>query len=138
VAAISYLEYSNRDMKYAKDMFSLENYDPCGRFCQQSVEKRLKHYIEMRGITDDIPILRIHSLARLYTRVCALSKSNEDRATRGDLHQLTSYYFDTNYPSEASIELTRELAGEALEIAETANKWVDSLLDSESTSSSLC
>ena len=128
MASISYLEYSNRDMKYAKDMFSLENYDPCGRFCQQSIEKRLKYYIELHGTTDDLLILHTHSLAKLYFRVCELAGYEIDKIIRGDLHQLTTYYFDTNYPCEENVELTRSMAEEALDVAGEVNDWVDSLL----------
>jgi HEPN domain-containing protein len=127
VAVISYLEYSNRDMKYAADMLKLENYDPCGRFCQQSVEKRLKHFIEKNGNTNDLTILHSHNLAKLYTRVCEISGVKTDRAVRGDLYQLTTYYYDTNYPSEDNIELTNEMAEEAVKIAGYVNDWVDSL-----------
>ena len=128
MASISYLEYSNRDMKYAKDMFSLENYDPCGRFCQQSIEKRLKYYIEQKGTTDDLRLLHTHTLARLYYRVCQLAGLEIDKIMRGDLYQLTTYYFDTNYPCEENVELTQEMAEEALDIAVKVNNWVDSLL----------
>jgi len=128
MASISYLEYSNRDKKYAIDMYKCENYDPCGRFCQQSVEKRLKYFIEQHGNTDDIPILHIHSLSKLYYRVCEIVGCEVDKVMRGDLHQLTTYYFDTNYPSEMNIELTKEMAQEALDIMESVNTWVDDLL----------
>jgi HEPN domain-containing protein len=128
MAVISYLEYSDRDMKYARDMYTFQNYDPCGRFCQQSVEKRLKYFIERYGTTNDLRILHIHSLPKLYYRVCELIKSEIDKVLRGDLYQLTTYYFDTNYPSEENIELTEEMAREALDIAANVNKWVDTLL----------
>ena len=127
MAVISYLEYSDRDLKYARDMLTLENFDPCGRFCQQSVEKRLKHFIEKNGTTNDLTILHIHNLAKLYVRVCELSDKKPDRAVRGDLYQLTTYYFETNYPSEDNIELTKDMAEEAVKIAEYVNEWVDSL-----------
>ena len=128
MATISYLEYSNRDMKYARDMFSLGNFDPCGRFCQQSAEKRLKHYIETFGTTADMNLLHSHSLAKLYVRFCELSGIAIDRGLRGDMHQLTTYYFDTNYPAEVNIELDGDMAEEALDIAETINNLVDAQL----------
>jgi len=115
-------------MKYAKDMLLLNNYDPCGRFCQQSVEKRLKHFIELNGTSEDVYILHTHSLAKLYVRVCALVGAEVNKNIRGDLYQLTTYYFDTNYPCEENVELTQGMAKEALEIATDINKWVDSLL----------
>jgi HEPN domain-containing protein len=127
VAIVSYLEYSNRDLKYAHDMLKLKNYDPCGRFCQQSVEKRFKHFIEINGTTDDIPLLHTHNLVKLYNRVCAITQTQPDRATRGDLYQLTIYYFDTNYPSQENVELSREMAEEAVDIAMRVNNWIDSI-----------
>ena len=126
MAVVSYLEYSNRDMKYAYDMLKLENYDPCGRFCQQSVEKRFKHFIETSGTTDDISLLHTHSLVKLYNRVCELTGIQPDRVVRGDLYQLTIYYFDTNYPSQDNVELSKEMAEEAIEIAVRVNNWLDS------------
>ena len=137
MASISYLEYSNRDMKYAHDMFSCKNYDPCGRFCQQSVEKRLKHFIEQHGTVDDVRLLQLHSLVKLYYKVCEISGCGIDRIIRGELHQLTTYYFDTNYPAEENIELTEEMAIEAIEIAVKVNSWVDSLLARHKTEESL-
>ncbi|MCL2349890.1 MAG: HEPN domain-containing protein [Defluviitaleaceae bacterium] len=131
MAAISYLEYSNRDYKYATGNFSLEYYDPCGRFCQQSAEKRMKHYIELNGNPNDMLILNTHNLGRLYDRVCALAGVASDSATRGNLSKLTDYYFDTNYPKELNIELTKEMAAEALEIAKSFNEWMDDLLAEE-------
>ena len=127
MARVSYLEYSNKDMKYAHDMYSLENYDPCGRFCQQSVEKRLKHYIELNGGPEDLYFLSTHNLKRLYEKVCQLTKSDVDYELLGKLSTLTDYYFDTNYPGDFNIELTEEMAKEALQIAESTNAWVDTL-----------
>jgi len=127
VAVISYLEYSNRDMSYARDMLTLGHYDPCGRFCQQSVEKRFKHYISKNGTADNIKLMQTHNLSRLYKTVCELSKHGIIRSVLGDLYKLTTYYFETNYPSEDNIELTKEMAQEAVKICEYVNKWVDSL-----------
>lgn len=127
MATISYLEYSKRDMKYAEDMFMLKNFDPCGRFCQQSVEKRMKYYIEIHGDSSDLGLFSVHSLTKLYARVCQLAEIQPDRVVRGDLNELTTYYFDTNYPQKNNIELTEDMAKEAIEIAENINSWIDKL-----------
>ena len=128
MATINYLEYSNRDFEYAKGNLSMGFYDPCGRFCQQSVEKRMKHYIELNGAVEDLFFLHTHNLGRLYGAVCKLANIMPDSAIRGDLSLLTDYYFDTNYPKEINIELTEEMAQEAVEIALKVNQWVDSLI----------
>ena len=129
MAKINYYEYSKRDEKYAKDMYSLGNYDPCGRFCQQSVEKRMKHYLEIYGEVEDMYMFSSHNLGRLYDRICVLSKNKADRAVRGDLSRLTDYYFDTNYPNEqGNIELDEEMAQDAIGVMVSVNGWIDGLL----------
>jgi len=129
VAGISYLEYSNRDYKYAKGMFDMGYYDPCGRFCQQSVEKRLKSYIETHGTTDDMNFFHTHNLGRIYTKVCEIADVTPDPVFRGWLAQLTDYYFDTNYPKDINIELTESMAEEALYTARLVNEWLDGLCE---------
>ena len=129
MATISYLEYSNRDFRYAEGNLSLGFYDPCGRFCQQTVEKRLKYFIEQNGSSEDQAILYIHNLIKLYDRVCEISGVGKDASIRASLGKLTVYYFDANYPQKGgNIELSEEMAEEALEIARTVNAWVDRLM----------
>ena len=129
MAKISYLEYSNRDYKYANDMFFLENYDPTGRFCQQSIEKRMKYFIELHGTSEDIFLLQTHNLAKLYDRICKIKGIGINKETRCDLSILTDYYFDSSRPQEqGNAELTQEMAKEAIEIMKKMNSWVDDLL----------
>ncbi len=127
MATISYLEYSKRDEKYAKDMFSLGNYDPCTRFCQQSVEKRFKHYIEKYGEPEHYKILTTHKLVALYSVTCEIARIEKDISLYKELFMLTAYYFDTNYPQEANIEATKEMAEDAINLMEQINTWIDSL-----------
>ena len=127
MASITYLEYSNSDIKYARDMFDCGNWDPCGRYCQQSVEKRMKHYIEKNGDRGDIALLGAHALVPLYRRVCEIAGAHVDKTVRGDLYELSSYYFDTNYPKKINIELDRDMACEAIRIMDDMNKWIDGL-----------
>jgi HEPN domain-containing protein len=129
VARISYLEFSKDDFKYAQGNFKLGFYNPAGRFCQQSIEKRLKHYIELYGNEQDNLILMSHKLSILYARVCHLSHNEPNPATTKQLNLLTDYYFDLNYPAEHNYQLTKKMAQEALEIAEEVNRWVDGLLE---------
>ena len=136
MATINYLEYSQRDLKYAEGMFSLGYFDPCGRFCQQSIEKRLKHYIELYGTTDDFKFFHTHNLGRLYVKVCEISKSAANPIFRGWLAQLTDYYFDTNYPCAIHVELTEDMAWEALDITRQVNEWVDNVLENAKSSTS--
>jgi len=91
----------------------------------------MKHYLELHGNSEDMLLFTSHNLGRLYDRICAISGNEPDRATRGDLSKLTDYYFNTNYPKEINIELTKDMAQDALDIAKTVNKWMDSLMEQE-------
>ena len=124
----SYLEFSDADFRYAIAVFELGFYDPCGRFCQQSVEKRLKHFIEYKGYPEDVYLFSIHDLKKLYKQVCKLANVEPDKITISDLTDLVDYYFKTNYPKKDNIELTKEMAEEAIETMKKMNGWVDELL----------
>ncbi|GHV14747.1 hypothetical protein FACS1894219_11110 [Clostridia bacterium] len=130
MAQVTYLEYSGRDYQYAADILKMGHYNPCGRFCQQSVEKRYKAYIEVAGSIEDMRVMTSHNLTLLYRRICQLLNIPIDLETMGELALLSSYYFDTNYPKEENIELTKDEAEQALEIAEKLNNWTDTLLSS--------
>ena len=125
---ISYLEFSNRDCKYAHDMFTLENYNPCARFCQQSVEKRFKHYVELVGSPEDTLFLSTHNLRRLYERVCQIAGADITRERQSEMAILTENY-DVNYPKDINLEVTKEMAEEAIEIMKNVNAWIDALLE---------
>jgi len=129
---ISYLEYSDRDIKAAKIMLEACLYDYAGRLSQQAIEKRFKHFIEQQGSPSDKRIFGTHNLRKLYKRVCELSNIPEDKTLNGDLASLTDYYYDTNYPQEhGNIELTHDAALEAVRIAEDMIFLVDGLLSQD-------
>jgi len=128
MAKISYLELSNRDYEYASQMYNLDYYNPCGRFCQQSVEKRLKHFINIKGNSSDLRKFSTHNLRVLYQRVCSLLSQATDRQTELELANLSDYYFDTNYPNDNFLELSKENAQKSLEITKEINNWIDASL----------
>lgn len=127
---ITYLEYSNRDLKAAEVMLEAGLHDHAGRLSQQVVEKRFKHYIELRGDLSDMRIFATHNLGKLYRRICQLADVPLEKEVKGDLAELTDYYFDTNYPQEhGNIELTEEMAESAVVVAKEMAVWVDELLE---------
>ena len=126
---ISYLEFSNRDMEYAVGNYKMGFYNPCGRFCHQSIEKRMKYYIELYGNPQDLFFLSTHNLKRLYEKVCEIEGVTLDKVFKSNVSDLTDYYFDTNYPKDFNIELTKDMAKEAIEVTENINAWIDTLLN---------
>ena len=108
-------------------MLSLDNYNPAGRFCQQSVEKIFKHHLELCGDPAEKYIFSSHSLRRLYEAICKAENVEVDKALKSDLVDLTDYYFDTNYPCDFNKDLTREEAEAAVKLTETVHKWVEEL-----------
>lgn len=100
----SYGYIACRDLQKAKAMV---NTFPDGSvtYSQQAAEKILKHWINETIHSEEVEsLLKSHKLVRLlsYTTTELLSRY------RGDLSELTSYYFDSRYPginyTEPSLE----------------------------------
>ena len=118
-----------RDAKMAQISFIAEEYSVCGRFCEQSVEKYLKAYLSVYGNKDDVLLLNSHKPKRLYE---ACVKSGFDKVTSDILVILadfSDYYYDTNYPGDNFIDLTKEQAENALEVMKTVNNLIKNKLN---------
>ena len=127
----SYLYLSKKDAVRAYNMFNLEDYSACGRFCEQSVEKSLKAFIEIKGSVSDIGLMSIHKPRRLYERCCELGLAEADTGLALVMAKLADYYYDTNYPGDSYFELTKEEAEEALTAMDRVNLLVRQALDKE-------
>ena len=124
----SYLYISEKDAARAQQMFDLQDYTACGRFCEQSAEKSLKAFIEQKGSSADMLLMSLHKPRRLYERSCELGLETLDKQLALELSIFSEYYYDTNYPSASYFELTESQAGEALEIMARINKSVNKKL----------
>ena len=122
----SYLYLSEKDAVRARQMFELKDYTACGRFCEQSVEKSLKAFLEKHGSITDRPLMTIHKPRRLYERCCALGLETLDKDLALQLSVFSDYYYDTNYPGASYFELSEEQAREAIEIMARVNSLVTS------------
>jgi HEPN domain-containing protein len=124
----SYIYLSRKDAVRAQQMFDLDDYSACGRFCEQSVEKSLKAYMEIHGDISDIRLMSLHKPRRLYERCCELGLPDLGNDVLAVLSMLADYYYDTNYPGDAYFELTELNAREALKVMKLVNDLVDDKL----------
>lgn len=100
----SYGYIACRDLQKAHAMLELFP-DGSVTYSQQAVEKILKHWINETMHTEEVEsLLKSHKLVRLL----ACTTPELLSQYRGDLSELTAYYFDSRYPginyTEASLE----------------------------------
>ena len=119
-----YLYLSGKDAVRARQMYELNDYTACGRFCEQSAEKSLKAFIEKNGGISDRPLMKIHKPRRLYERCCELGLEEADALFALQLSVFSEYYYDTNYPGADYFELTEQQAKEAIHVMERVNNSV--------------
>lgn len=115
----SYSYLAKKDAIRAQQMYDLGDYSACGKFCEQSVEKILKSFLEVNGNASDQPLMTLHKPKRLYDRCCELGLDTKDLILSAKLAIFSDYYYDTNYPGNAYFELDEEQAKEALSIMDT-------------------
>ena len=117
----SYKELAHYDMKKVKASYAFKLWNGVGRDCQQACEKYLKHYLQESNLLTK-ELSRTHNLPKLLKAI-----PNYDKEMCKKLSIIYNYYFDTNYPGDNFIELNKEEADEAVEIAEALFAYVDSL-----------
>jgi HEPN domain-containing protein len=114
----SFLYIAKKDLNRANLMHDAQDYSAAGRFCEQSVEKCLKSYIEQYGKNSDYKLMQLHKPRRLYERCVELGLPEFSDKDISILSKLADYYYDTNYPGNSFFELTKEQSAEALSLAE--------------------
>jgi HEPN domain-containing protein len=113
---MNYLDFASSDFEFAKVALKSGFYTHCGRLCQQVIEKYFKHIIEQNKDKKDALMLREHRVHRLYDRVLEILSLPVNKALRSDLATLSDYYFDKNYPGDASEPLRQQEAEDAINI----------------------
>jgi HEPN domain-containing protein len=115
----SYLYIAERDLKDARHLFNAKSYTSCGRFCEQAAEKAFKHFIHLKGASEDYKLLSVHKPVRLYSKCVEYLLDIELSADEAlTLAKLDDYYYDTNYPGNAFFELDEASAKAALILAD--------------------
>jgi HEPN domain-containing protein len=113
-------------------MFDFADYSACGRFCEQSAEKSLKAYLEIYGEAGDMRLFSLHKPKRLYERCCELGLETAQKQMASELALFAEYYYDTNYPGDSFLEVTREQAEDAMRTMAEVNSLVFSKLADDS------
>jgi len=117
----SYKELALYDMKSAEASYEYELWNKVGRESQQICEKYLKQYLqENHLLTEELE--RSHNLKKLLRII-----QDYDKDIYRQVSIITGYYYETNYPGENYIELDKEMADEAMEIAKSLIRYIDCL-----------
>ena len=107
----SYADIALEDLQAAKELLKAHMYNHSTRLCQQFTEKMLKDIISHMGTEErDMYLLSVHNIVKLATRVAELTSTNFSKEDIGFFRGLTDYYFDTNYPGENYVRITKEEA----------------------------
>jgi len=110
----TYYDIALRDLQSAKIMLDAGIYNNVVRFCQQYVEKIFKERIHISGDTEaDQSLLFTHKILRLARRCGELSDITFTKDEIIFFNELSTYYFDTNYPGDDYIEVDGETAQDA-------------------------
>ena len=106
-----YLDIARRDLESAKIMLDSGFYNNSVRFCQQYAEKLFKHKIQTSGSGDgDVGLLHSHRIQKLANRVCQLTGIEFSKDELLMFSDLTSYYYDTNYPGDEYVDVDEDTA----------------------------
>ena len=117
MAINSYIALAARDLKDAKLLAQGESYSQVGRFCEQVVEKTMKHLIEQLGNLEHRGVLGTHNLTKMYDILVQEDIIPKNITDKAYMATLKSYYYDVNYPGKDFIELDKEDATYALDFA---------------------
>ena len=105
----TYKDIAEEDFKSAKGLIDLEMWNPAGQHLQQACEKQLKGYLEENNKLD-IVLSRTHNLRKLVREIGGYETDFYKTAAL-----VENYYFDTKYPGEDYIELTKQDIETAIE-----------------------
>ena len=114
----SFLYIAKKDLERARLMHDVDDFNAAGRFCEQSVEKCFKSFVEKKGNAGDYRLMSLHKPRRLYERCVQLGMPSLPDRDVTVLSKLADYYYDTNYPGNSYFEITWEQSTEALILTE--------------------
>lgn len=122
----SYKELALYDMKSAKANYQYELWNKVGKECQQTCEKYLKHYLQhIHKLSDTLELT--HNLKKLFREI-----TDYDKDMYKNLSVVGDYYFETNYPGDNFLMLDKEMADEAIKIANDLISYIDALIKPDS------
>ena len=98
----TYKEIAEDDFKAAKALIEFEMWNAAGQHLQQACEKQLKGWLEENNKLD-IVLARTHNLRKLLREIGGYEEDFYKTAAL-----IEDYYFDTKYPGDDYIELTKQ------------------------------
>lgn len=105
----TYKEIAEDDFKGAKALADFQMWNIAGQHLQQACEKQLKNWLEENNKLD-INLARTHNLRKLLREIGGYEEVFYKTAAL-----VENYYFDTKYPGDDYIELTKQDICEAIE-----------------------
>jgi len=107
----SYADIALEDLQASRELLKVRMYNHATRLCQQYVEKMFKDVIFRLGKDErDMLSLSSHNIYKLSKRVATLLETEFSKDDIGLFRTLTDCYFDTNYPGENYIRISKEEA----------------------------
>lgn len=128
-----YYYFAEQDYLFAKCGLENNYLDNVTALAAQSVEKFLKHLliVKLNRVAGD-PLLSTHNLRLIIDELILTYPSLKN--LRSDIVVLKDYYYTQRYPNDNYINVTKELADEAIMTVETVKKEVDKILTTSTTS----
>jgi len=115
----TYKEIAEEDFEGAKKLIGFEMWNLAGQLLQQACEKQLKGWLEKNNKLD-ITLARTHNLRKLLRTIGDYEEDFYKNATA-----VENYYFDTKYPGDDYIELTKQDINEAVEFYSDLIKFLE-------------
>jgi len=105
----TYKEIAEEDFKGAKRLADCEMWNLAGQHLQQACEKQLKNWLEENNKLD-VTLARTHNLRKLLREIGDYGEGFYKTAAL-----VENYYFDTKYPGDDYIDLTKQDIDSAIE-----------------------
>ena len=115
----TYKEIAEDDFIGAKKLAEFEMWNLAGQHLQQACEKQFKSYLEENNKLN-IDLSRTHNLRKLLREIGGYEDDFYKTAAL-----IENYYFDTKYPGEDYIELTKQDIGSAIEFYNDLLKFLE-------------
>jgi HEPN domain-containing protein len=115
----TYRELAEDDFKGAKRLADYEMWNLAGQHLQQACEKQLKSWLEENNKLSLI-LARTHNLRKLLREIGGYEEDFYKTAAL-----VENYYFDTKYPGDDFIELTKEDVDVAVEFYDKLIDFLD-------------
>lgn len=133
----SYYEIALNDYRFLETIRDGDFYNKIGIECQQIAEKFLKYlYVTYIDVSEqEERFIKTHSVHKIAIQ---LNRHMDTKFDYSSLAVLTDYYFDTRYPGDEYIDLTSDMANNALQLIDDLKETVDDYIIEHSGNCPIC